>query len=83
VTIDTLRPGAIQPSGVGDVTRLGVAHLLLTMDVGGLEQVALDLVRLADPQRSIRASFICAEAGTSLRSLRGWECPSRHWARVA
>ncbi len=43
--------------------RIRVVHLLLTMDVGGLERVALDLARKADPER-FECSILCVrEAG--------------------
>ena len=46
------------------MARVGVVHLLLTMDVGGLERVALDLVRRADPERFDGRILCLREAGT-------------------
>lgn len=48
--------------------RIGVVHLLLTMDVGGLERVALDLVRRSDPDR-FDARIICLRAPGELAPL--------------
>ena len=50
------------------MARLGVAHLLLTMDVGGLERVALDLVRRADPER-LDARILCLRQAGALAPL--------------
>jgi glycosyltransferase involved in cell wall biosynthesis len=42
------RPGRVMTS---PTRRVRVVHLLLTMDVGGLERVAVDLARKSDPDR--------------------------------